>query len=257
MRKNIIVGVVLCAFLSLELAPVINAQTSTPGPTGSATAQVPQYLEFTLKTVKRMSVANGDADPFTQGTDISSSPTFSFGNLVKVTDTNPSSLTFGQFLFMRGEFFYYVLMIAATSGRRYKITESGDQLTGPLGATIPKESVLLVPDYQWLDKLGGVAQGAPPGTAVLGPVASATSGATENLVYQSDNNGLGRLLRSILAISGPPASAPAGVPFNFSLGTNGSTGQGTRQDFTQWKPITQDQPSGSYSGAIRFTLTLN
>ncbi len=249
MKTRMIVWVVLCAFMSLNLAPAIYGQTSTPGPSGTATVTVPQFLEFTLRKVVRMSVAAGDTNPFTQGTDVSASPSFNFGTLSKQTDVS------GNFLFMRGEFFYYVLMIASTSGRRYKITETGSLLTSTSGATIPRESVLLIPDYQWLDQLGGVAQGAPPGTASVGPVTSACN--TESLIYQSDNGGLARLVRAILAISGPAAGAPAGVPFNFSLGTNGATGQGTRQDFTAWRPVTTDQASGPYTGTMQFTLTLN
>lgn len=246
MKKRLIVWTVVCALLALETAPMTYAQTSAAGPTGSATAQVPQFLEFTLSRVVRMSVAAGDTNPFTQGT-ILTTPAFNFGTLARVTDAQ------GNFLFMRGEFFYYVLMIAATSGRRYKITETGTQLTGPGGVLLPRESVLLVPDYQWLDQLGGVAQGAPPGTAQVGPVVSASN--TDSLVYQSDNAGLGRLVRTVIAISGPAAGSS--FPFNYSLGFNGAVGQGARQDFTAWRAIGPDQTSGAYSGQITFTLVLN
>lgn len=248
MKKKLLVWALVCSFMSLNLAPMVSAQTSATGPSGSATATVPQFLEFTLRTVKRMSVAAGDTNPFTQGTDVSASPSFNFGTLSKQLDP-----TTGSFLYMRGEFFYYVLMIAATSGRRYKISETGTQLTGTGGATLPRESVLLIPDYQWQDLLGGVAQGAPPGTALVGALTSASN--TDSLVYQSDATGLGRLVRAIVAITGPAAGAAA--PFNYSLGYNGSIGQGTRQDYTLWRPITPDQAGGSYSGTITFTLVLN
>ncbi|MFH0940246.1 MAG: hypothetical protein V1840_00120 [Candidatus Omnitrophota bacterium] len=259
MRKKIVVCLVMCAFLALEVAPLCYAQTSVTGPGGPASASVPQFLEFSLKTVKKMTSTSFDPtiSPFLQGTDVSLSPSFDFGNLSKVTDTNPISTTFGQFLYMRGQYFYYVLMIASTSGRRYIITESGTQLTGPGGAKIANESVLLVPDYQWQDVVGGVAQGAPPSGASVGPVTAATSttGATQSSVYQSDLGGLGRLVRAVVAISGPAAGSTS--PTNTSLGTNGSSPQGTPQSFTAWKPITSDQVSGSYSGTVTFTLTLN
>lgn len=245
MRKILLVIVVACALIGLEMAPVY-AQTSATGPSGTASATVPQLLEFSLSRVVRMSVAAGDTNPFTQGT-VLTSPSFNFGSLSRVTDTA------GNFLYMRGEFFYYVLMIAATSGRRYRISETGTQLTGPSGALLPRESVLLVPDYQWLDTLGGVAQGAPPGTALLGSVTSASN--TNSLVYQSDNAGLGRLVRAVIVIGGPPAGSS--FPFNYSLGFNGTVGQGTRQDYTSWTAITPDQPAGAYSGTITFTLVLN
>lgn len=254
MMKKSIALVLVGALLSLYGTPGVFAQTTTPGPTGPASATVQQYLEFSLKKVVRMSVAAGDTNPFTQGTDVSSSPDFSFGTLQAYTDAT------GKFLFMRGEYFYYVLMIAATSGRRYKITESGSPLSGA-GTTLPQESVLLVPDYQWQDKLGTADQGAPPSGAYVGPVTSATKGASiESIVYQSDTNGKGRLVRAVLAISGPAAPVPPATvsyPYNYSQGYNGSTGSGTKQEYTAWKPVTQDQPSGPYTGTITFTLTLN
>ncbi|MBI5872781.1 MAG: hypothetical protein HZB36_01380 [Candidatus Omnitrophica bacterium] len=259
MKNKIIVWVVVCALMGLDLAPSALAQTSQVGPSGPASAQVPQFLEFSLKVVKQMESAtfNPAISPFNQGVDVSASPSFDFGNLSPVYDTNPASPTYGQFLFMRGRYFYYVLMIASTSGRRYKITEKGQQLVGPSGALMPNEAVFLVPEYQWQDLLGGVIQGAPPGSAFLGPVVAATSttGTTEQLVYQSDNSGLGRIVRAIVAISGPLAGDTK--PSNWSLGINGTSGQGTKQTFASWKPVTPDQVSGAYSGTITFTLTLN
>lgn len=250
MNRKIIVAVLIGVFMSLGLAPAIYGQTSQGGPSGTATATAPSYLEFALSKVVRMSVAAGDTDPFTQGTDVSASPSFNFGTLFKQTDST------GKFLFMRGEYFYYVLMVAATSGRRYKITESGAQLTGPGGATLAQESVLLVPDYQWKDKMGSVEQGAPPSGAYVGSVTSATKGTgVESLVYQSDNAGLGRLVRTILGVGGPGSGTT--YPQNYSLGYNGTSGQGTKQEYTSWKPVTQDQVSGAYNGSITFTLTLN
>jgi hypothetical protein len=197
--------------------------------------------------------------PFNQGTDVSSSPSFNFGNLSKVIDNDPTSLTYNQFLYMQGQYFYYVLMIASTSGRRYIITESGTQLAAG-SAKIANESVVLAPGYQWDDKLGGVPQLGPPTGAYVGPVAAATSttGTTQATVYQSDPGGLGRVVRAVVAISGPAKGTPAGRgPFNTSLGTNGTTLMGTPQYFDAWKAITPDQPSGSYNGTITFTLTLN
>ena len=259
MRKKIVVCLVVCAFLAMDVAPLCYAQTSATGPGGPASASVPQFLEFSMKVVKRMDSAtfNPLISPFDQGTDVSTSPSFNFGNLSKVMDTNPASLTFGQFLYMRGQYFYYVLMLASTSGRRYMITESGTQLSGPGGAKIANESVLMVPDYQWQDTIGGADQLAPPTGASVGPVTAATSttGATQSLVYQSDNGGLGRIVRAIVGISGPVAGTTS--PTNTSQGTNGTSPQGTPQSFTAWKPITPDQVSGAYSGTITFTLTLN
>lgn len=246
MKKSSIVWMVVCAFWALNVAPLATAQTTAVGPSGTASVTVDSALEFSLAQVVQMSVANGDSDPFTEGT-IQTTPSFDFGRLTALNDSE------GNFLYMHGEYFYYVLMIAASSGRRYKITETGSQLTGPGGATIPRESVLLIPDYQWADKLGGVAQGAPPGTAQVGPATSACN--TDSLVYQSDSSGGSRLVRAIIAISGP--SAGSNYPFNYSSGYNGSAGQGTKQEYTSWRAIGADQTAGSYTGTITFTLVLN
>jgi hypothetical protein len=246
MKKSLIVWVVVCSLLVLETAPLALAQTQITGPSGSAGATVQSFLEFALGSVVKMSVANGDTDPFTQGTP-QTTPSFDFGLL------NPQTDVKGNFLYMRGEYFYYVLMVVASSGRRYKITETGSQLTGPGGATLPREAVLLVPDYQWLDKIGGTAQGAPPGTAQVGPVTSACN--SDTLVYQSDTNGQSKLVRAIVAITGPAAGS--NYPFNYSSGNNGSVGQGSKQEYTLWKPVGRDQVSGRYTGTITFTVVLN
>ena len=257
MMKKTMITIVVLALLSFNGAPGLYAATTI---SGAVTAVVQSSLEFSLRKVVKMR-SGVDTDPFTQGTDVSASPSFDFGNLTKVADTDPLSKTFGQYLYSRGDFFYYVLMIASTSGRRYKITETGGQLTGPGGALLPKESVLLVPDYQWADLLGGVAQGAPPVNSV-GPATSACL--TDSLVYQSDNAGTGKLARAILAISGPPAGET--YPFSQSQGYNGSAPQGTKQSFNgtfpgqsglSWKPVPVDQLPGSYSGTITFSLVLD
>jgi hypothetical protein len=246
MKKGLTIWMVVCAFLALNIAPLATAQTTAVGPSGTATVTVDSTLEFSLAQVVQMSVAAGDTDPFNEGT-IQTTPSFDFGKLTELNDSE------GNFLYMHGEYFYYVLMIAASSGRRYKITETGSQLTGPGGATIPRESVLLIPDYQWADKLGGVAQGAPPGTAQVGPATSACN--TDSLVYQSDSSGGSRLVRAIIAISGPASGS--NYPYNYSSGYNGSVGQGTKQEYTSWKAIGADQTAGSYTGTITFTLVLN
>ena len=165
--KKVISWVILAAFLSLNLASSACAQ-SVVGPSGPASADVGEFLQFTFSKVYKMSVAENDSDPFADGTELLS-PDFNFGQLSPVTDIG------GKFLYMQGEFFYFVMMIATTSGRRYKITETGSAMTGPGGATLPTNSVLLVPDYQWKDQLViGFDQGAPPGAAFVGPVTTAS-----------------------------------------------------------------------------------
>ncbi len=246
MKQKILTGMLLVAFLCFFVPQSDYAQTSIVGPTGPSSATVPSVLGFSLASVVQLNADAGETNPFTQGV-TQTSPNFDFGTLRNVTDNA------GNFLYMRGQFYYYVLMIATTSGRRYEITESGTQLTSGGGATIANESVLLIPDYQWLDQLGGVAQGGPPSGAFVGPPATAC--ATNSVVYQSDTAGVAKLVRAIVTIGGPQAGAS--FPFNFSQGFNGSTGQGTQQQFTLWKPITPSQPTGTYTGTVTFTLVLD
>lgn len=222
------------------------AQTSVVGPSGPIRATVGSTLEFTLSRIVRMDADAGESDPFLQGTIISPA-SFDFGTLRAVSDNA------GNVLYMRGHYYFYVLFIAATSGRRYKISETGTDLTSSGGQTLPRNAVLLIPDYQWLDELGGVAQGAPPSGAFLGPVTTVSD--TDSLVYQSGTAGEGRLVRAIVAIGGPEAGMQ--FPSNYSLGHNSTTGEGTLQQFTLWQPVTPDQQAGDYTGTITFTLVLN
>ncbi len=246
MKKTILVLAMVFAVAGLQIAPSAFAQSSVVGPTGSSGATVPTFLEFSLTMVKQMNADTGESDPWTQGT-VQATPNFDFGTLRKVLAAD------GSVLYMRGQYYYYVLMLCTTSGRRYMITETGTQLVGPGGVTINRNSVLLVPDYQWLDTLGGVSQLGPPNGAALGPVNSACL--TNSLVYQSGSDGASRIIRGIIAIAGPAAGDT--FPSNYSLGHNGATGQGTKNSLTTWVPITTSQASGSYSGTMTFTLVLD
>jgi hypothetical protein len=241
--------VIACVVVMVMAMPVVPAfsQTSAVGPSGTSTAVVDSSLEFSMKVVKKME--SGQTDPWNQGTDVSASPSFDFGKLVPVTDST------GKFLYMRGTYFYYVLMLASTSGRAYKITETGTQMTNTsTGKSLANESVLMVPDYQWSDKFdknSTVTQGAPPGTAYVGAATSACL--TDSLVYQSDVDGKGRIVRAAIGIGGPSSG---NYPSNYKYGMNDSTGQLPKQEYTSWKPVTQDQAAGTYKGSVTFTLVL-
>lgn len=244
MKNRMMTWIVVMVLMAASVAPTAMAQTSATGASGQAGATVPSYLEFAMSRVYRMSVAEGDADPWTDGT-LLTTTSFDFGNLSALKDSS------GKFLYMRGEYFYYVMMLAATSGRRYRITETGGAMTGP-GGTLPATGVVLVPDYQWQDQLvSGVDQGAPPAGATVGPATTAC--AAGSLVYQSDP-GLGRIVRAAISIAGPPAGE--NYPVSYSRGHNGTVVQGTKQEYTGWKAISQDQVSGRYTGTITFTLAL-
>ena len=240
MKNRMMTWMVVLALMMTSAAPMAMAQTTS----GQAGATVPTYLEFAMSRVYKMSVAENDSDPWNDGT-LLTTPSFDFGNLTSVKDSA------GKFLYMRGEFFYYVMMIAATNGRKYRITETGGAMTGS-GGTLPATGVILVPDYQWQDQMvSGTDQGAPPSGATVGPATTACG--TGSLVYQSDP-GYGRIVRAVISIAGPPSGE--NYPISYSRGHNGTAVQGTKQEYTGWKPITQDQGSGRYTGTITFTLAL-
>jgi len=256
MLKRTIIMVAVAALLTVGAVPLSWAQTTAAGPTGSAKANVPYLLEFSMNIVKKMDSTQGETDPWNQGVAVNpASVGFDFGQLQPLYDTDTASPTYGQFLYMKGQYYYYVLLLAATAGRRYKITETGTQLTGA-GGSLARESVLLVPDYNWQDKLGGVAQGGPPSGAYLGSVASATP-VSESLVYQSDVNGVSKIVRAVVAITGPAKGAT--YPSNWTLGYDGANpgSGGSQQFYTSWKPVTQAQKGGDYTGSVTFTLVLN
>jgi hypothetical protein len=245
MMKKMLTMVIVCAMMGLQFAPAAYAQTSAAGPSGTSTAIVPSFLEFSLARVVRMDPLV-DTDPWNDGT-IMTSPSFNFGTLVPVRDAN------NAILYMRGQYYYYVLLLASTSGRRYRINQTGTQLTGTGSSTLSRNSVFLVPDYQWQDQLGTSDQGAPPNGAVLGSVASACQ--TNTQVYQSGSTGDSRIVRAIIAIGGPLAGE--NYPTNYSLGHDGATTQGTKNEMTSWVPVTPAQASGTYTGTVTFTLVLN
>jgi len=255
MLKRIMVLMVVCTLGILQVAPAVMAQTTAAGPTGTAKAFVENMLEFSMQRVVKMTSGPDETrDPWANPPMVT--PLFDFGTLEPVYDTDTTSETYGQFLYMRGQYYYYVLLLASTSGRKYKITETGSQLISGT-STIANESVLLIPDYQELDELGGIAQGACPGT--VGPVTTATT-ATEKLVYQSDGVGKSVIVRSIVAITGPAAGALEG-PFNYSKGYNGenpAAGGAPNTAYSAWKPVPLSQKGGlTYSGKVTFTLVLN
>ncbi len=252
MKKIALSFVVMLVVLGLAVSPELFAQTPVTSVGGTATVTVDPVLEFTVHKIMRMSDPAA-TNPWTQGTEVTS---FDFGPLVKVTNAS------NQFLYMRGTNYFVVILLVTSSGRRYYIKESAGLLTSGTN-TIPAESVLLIPDYQWQDEFiwgAGASdrayQGAMPAGAVLGPVTSATKGTgVTSTVYSSDPAGLGRYVRAIVTIGGPKAGDT--WPVNYSQGYNGTVAQGTKQtEYTAWKPVTPDQPNGSYTGTITFTVTL-
>lgn len=160
---------------------------------------------------------------------------------------------------------YAVVMIPATQGQPYTITATGGPLTvdpkGSIGAgednqtNSTEDAYLLVPDYQWQDRFDpdvNISQGHPGGT--VGQVARLGK-ANNHEVFKSDT-GFSRIIRSYVGITGVPE--PGVVISSNSLGYDGSTAMGVDQPFVPgdaFDAITKDQPAGTYSGDVVFTLT--
>lgn len=247
MRRKMVVLVIICAFMVLSFSKGAFAQT-VDGPSGLASAEVPSFLEFSMADVVRMT-SGGGTDPWKDG-EVLTTPSFDFGTLSEQKDPDTK-----KFLYMKGQYYYYVLLIATTSGRPYTISETGTGFTGV------ENAVFMVPDYQQLDELvSGKGQGAMTTSCSLGTASSVVG--THNVYTSTD--GLARIIRGVIAISGPLAGEK--LPFSNKNGHNGATEVGLRQYFgdpnntavvPRWTPITKDTKAGSYSGSIKFTLTLN
>ena len=210
-------------------------------------AVMPQWLEINaiLKTV--------DLDPLSGIYDInwnSNPASVDFGTLVPVTGPQ------GQFYYMTGTTAYAVIMYPATSGRAYKLNETGTNLTSAGGNTIVPEAYVMTHDYQWLDTIGSQQQGQMPAGASLAFPQSTVG--NNKLVYTSDAAGTTKAIRSFLAITGPDTN---GNIMNYSQGHNGAAGQGTAQYYqgngqNNWLPVTMNQAAGTYTGSVTFTLNL-
>ncbi|MDD5617883.1 MAG: hypothetical protein PHG69_02210, partial [Candidatus Omnitrophica bacterium] len=211
-------------------------------------AVAPQFLE--INAILRTVEFNGT------GYDINwaSTPTsLNFGTLVPVVNN-----VTGEFYYMTGSNAYAVVMYPVTSGRAYKIVQTGSDLSDGAGHTIVPGAYVMTPDYQYADTLGGVAQGAMPAGASLAAPQSAVDTGIGNDVYTSNTAGTSKAIRAFMAITGPDAD---GNIRNYSQGHNGATGVGTAQYYQQgtvgdWDPVTQDQYPASYSGSVTFTLNL-
>lgn len=240
--KNKIFGSILALMLAFAgFTPSTDAQVTTIS--GTMKVTVGTSFEFSFVEVHQLS--STETNPWA-GTKFGLGPfNIDFGTLQAVRDAQ------NNVLFMEGQNWYSVMMIANTSGQPYHLTYQGAQTS--IG--LPNNSVLLLPDYSEADLLGTgtfqVAQGAMPSGAFLGTPASAFSSTT---VYTSDTTGTSKIIRAYLTISGPPAGSS--FPFNYSRGfTATGAGVGVKQDFTSWVPITPAQASGVYTGTFTFTLT--
>ena len=247
MLRKLIIGAIVCNFMFMLLSVIsttdnsLVAQTTTIN--GAAYATVPQVLELVSGGIREIPAdAPSDANPW---------------DYPAVTEMNFGQLTYNSTLgYMTGDYSYTTLMIPVTSGRPYRVTVTGGPITGPGNFT--KNALLNIPDYQYLDEFvygnTAVAQGAMPAGAFCGPVSSVVG---TNTVYEDGGaEGEARIVRGIVAISGPPVGES--YPVNYSRGHNGATPDpsGTKQEFTAWEPLTIDTRDGDYQCDITYTLNL-
>jgi len=254
MLKKLIASITIASFVFMLAGPLTNSdriETTATAADNVATftvdASVPQYLEINaiLRTVEYDSQLgeydiNWDSSP----------SSLSFGTLVEVEDDN------GDFSYMAGSNAYAVVMYPITSGRAYTIVQTGSVLQDSQGNIIPNAAYVMKPDYQNQDLLGTAQQGSMPTGASLAAPQSAVG--NNHAVYTSDASGTAKVIRAFLAITGPDAN---GNIMNYSRGHSGSSGVGVAQYYhgngqTNWSPVTKNQPSGSYSGSVTFTINL-
>lgn len=244
MIRKLIVGAIVLNFafiLSGVITSTFNmlpssfaANTTIDGP---ASAHVDGILELQSGGIRKIPAnTTGVVNPWL----FPNSTTFDFGSLV--FDSTQGYYT--------GQFYYTTLMIPVSSGRPYKITEFGTALTGA-NSTIQSNGFLQIPDYNEADQLGGVAQGSI-GDARCSPPSSAVG---THDVYVAGLTGAVRIVRGIIAISGPPVGETK--PTNYDKGHDATgAGVGTKQQFAGWLPVDQNTRAGDYSSSVTYTLSL-
>ena len=212
----------ICAAILL-LPNICLAQTSA---TVDVSADVAEQLELTV-WIKRVM---DDQDPGTEGTTVTS---MAFGSL---TDTLANGDPAGA-LFSRT--WFAAFLIANTAGRPYIIRQTADGLRDGANS-IPSNCYLMTPDYIADDEFtwpgGSQAQGPIPAGASLGPVRPATG--TNRVIYTSGSAGLARIIRAYYAV------------------TNGYKADGTPVPGFSGDAISLDQPAGSYTGSVTFSVVL-
>lgn len=243
MLRKLIIGAIVVNFVFMLLGVITTTDNLLVAQTtigGTAYATVPQILELVSGGIKQIDANESLGDnPWLYPNATSG---FDFGTLVY-------SSTEGYFT---GADFYVSLMTPVTSGRPFRITMTGTSLTGSTGQ-IPDNAFLNIPDYQYLDEIPqGTAQDAMPADAFCGSVSSAVG--THTVYEDGGTTGETRIVRGIVAISGPPVGES--YPVNYSRGHDGATGVGTKNEFSSWAPVTTNSPSGDFVGSVTYTLSL-
>ena len=175
-------------------------------------ARVPEELELT----HYIRYAPPGGDPYGPGSGDATS--IDFGTL-SWNDINN--------IWVANEYFT-VFLIANSSGRAYRIQQSSLGLAS--GGADLNNNLLMTPDYQENDELGGNPQGAMPAGDSLG--AADLAFGINKAIYNGDA-GLSRIIRCYYGLATGAPGEPAGA-----------------------EPIISDQLSGAYTGTITFSLVL-
>lgn len=159
------------------------------------------------------------------------------GNDVLGNPVTPPAMDFGPLVrdgvnALRGGKNFHVFFATNTSGNPYNITNNMSPLSNADGD--------LLPDAMIAAPVNATSGGDPsdPSQNIPGDaLGSAQSALTPNkLIYTSNAAGAGSVVEAVYAISGGNAAGSAPFP--------------------GWDPIPPDQPSGSYSSNIVYTMTL-
>lgn len=178
----------------------------------SVRAVVPSALELS----SWMRYAPPEGDPY--GTGSGDATSLDFGTLT--WDSQYSIWTAGRY--------FTVFLVANTSGRAYRLQQSCSGFY--MGGTNLNSSLIMTPDYQSADELGGIAQGSMPAQDSLGTASLAVG--TNKVIYNG-NAGIAKIVRAYYGLATGASGEPTGAV-----------------------PITGDQPSGTYSGTITFSVVL-
>ncbi|MBL7130629.1 MAG: hypothetical protein ISS45_04430 [Candidatus Omnitrophica bacterium] len=246
MLRKLIVGAIVANFIFMLVGVITTtdnllvptfANTTISGPAYANVAEILELISGGIKQIPYDEPQGNNPWLYPNATN-----GFDFGTLVYLEEEG----------YLVGANFYVTLMIPVTSGRAYRITESGTSLIGE-GDPIPDNAFLNIPSYQYLDELGNETQGVMPGDAFCGPVTSAAGNG--HVVYEDGgDSGEIRIIRGIIAIGQPPVDE--NYPINYPGGYNGAQGIGTKYEFTSWEPVTPNQQPGDYDGSVTFTLSL-
>ena len=176
-------------------------------------AVVPEQLDLAV-TVRKVPASQ---EPYGPGSSEVSS--IDFGTLA-FDDTNN--------IFVSNDYFS-VFLVATTSGRAYRIQQTNNGVISTGGGDL-NNNLVLTPDYQAADEIGGNPQGTLPGGDSLGS-AQLSFGAGK--VIYNGNAGLSRRVRAYYGIATGAAGEPAGA-----------------------EPITTNKLAGTYTGTVTFSVVL-